>query len=136
MVLEALKFAHERADVAIVSSANIGAVVAEWEKHGLLPHTDIVFAQNAGSKAFCIAELCKKGYDKSKVLMCGDAPGDMQAADANGVGYFPILVRNEKRSWQEFVDTAFEKLLDGNYQGEYQAQKRVEFLKNLGVTEW
>lgn len=136
MVLEALKFAHERADVAIVSSANIGAVVAEWKKHGLLPHTDIVLAQNAGSKAFCIAELCKKGYDKSKVLMCGDAPGDMQAADANGVGYFPILVRKEKQSWQEFVDTAFPKLIEGSYQGDYQAEKRVEFLKNLGVTEW
>ena len=130
--LEALQFAHERADVAIVSSANIGAVLEEWQRHGLIQHTDIVLAQNAGSKAFCIGELLKKGYDKNKVLMCGDALGDLQAAEKNGVLYYPILVRNEKASWQQFISQAFDKLLDGTYQGEYQAKKRAEFLKNLG----
>lgn len=132
MVLEALKFAHERADVAIVSSANIGAVLEEWTKHGLIEHADVVLAQNAGSKAFCIAELVKKGYDKTKVLMCGDALGDLQAAEKNGVYYFPILVRNEKQSWKQFIDSAFDKLLCDQYGGEYQAHKRAEFLKNLG----
>ena len=132
MVLEALKFAHERADVAIVSSANMGAVLEEWTKHGLIEHTDVVLAQNAGSKAFCIGELVKKGYDKSKVLMCGDALGDLQAAEKNGVLYFPILVRNEKQSWQQFIDTAFDKLLTNSYAGEYQTAKKTEFLKNLG----
>ena len=132
MAREALKFAHERADVAIVSSANIGAVLEEWEKHGLIEHTDVVLAQNAGSKAFCISELCKKGYDKSKVLMCGDALGDLQAAEKNVVYYFPILVRREKESWEEFIATAFDKLLSGEYGGEYQEAKKSEFLKNLG----
>lgn len=132
MALEALRFAHERADMAIVSSANIGAVLEEWEKHGLIEHTDVVLAQNAGSKAFCISELCKKGYDKSKVLMCGDALGDLQAAEKNGVFYFPILVRREKESWEEFISSAFDKLLSGEYGGKYQAEKRAEFLKNLG----
>ncbi len=61
MAKEALEFAHKRADVAIVSSANLDAVLEEWEKYGLLEHTDIVLAQNAGSKAFCIGELLKKG---------------------------------------------------------------------------
>ncbi len=132
MAREALKFAHARADVAIVSSANIGAVLEEWEKHGLIEHTDVVLAQNAGSKAFCISELCKKGYDKSNVLMCGDALGDLQAAEKNGVYYFPILVRKEKESWEEFISSAFDKLLVDEYGGEYQAAKRTEFLKNLG----
>ena len=129
---EALCFAHERADVAIVSSANLGAVLEEWEKHGLLPHTDIVLAQNAGSKAFCIAELLKKGYDPRKVLMCGDAPGDLQAAEKNGVFYFPILVRREKGSWEEFMAEGFGRLLDGTYEGAYQDAKKAAFLNNLG----
>ena len=124
--------AHEKADVAIVSSANLGAVLEEWERFGLLEHTDIVMAQNVGSKAFCIAELLKKGYDKHHVLMCGDALGDMQAADKNGVYYFPILVRKEGKSWQEFMDAGLHKLLDGSYGGAYQAAKKAEFTENLG----
>ena len=129
---EALAFAHERADVAIVSSANLGAVLEEWEKHGLLPHTDIVLAQNAGSKAHCIAELLKKGYDPHKVLMCGDAPGDLQAAESNGVFFYPILVRSEAESWTEFMQEGFDHLLDGSYGADYQAYKKEQFLKNLG----
>lgn len=129
---EALEFAHRYADVAIVSSANLDAVLEEWEKYHLLEHTDIVLAQNSGSKAFCIGELLKHGYDRNKVLMCGDALGDMQAAEKNGVYYYPILVKNEKASWQEFMDKGLEKLLDGTYAGEYQATKRKQFLKNLG----
>lgn len=128
----ALEFAHERADVAIVSSANLGAVLEEWEKHGLLEHTDIVLAQNSGSKAFCIGELLKKGYALDHVLMCGDAPGDLKAAQENGVFYYPILVRREKESWAEFIAEGFDRLLDGSYGGEYQEKKTREFLTNLG----
>ena len=129
---DALAFAHEKADVAIVSSANLGAVLEEWEKHRLLDHTDIVLAQNAGSKAFCIAQLLKKGYDPHKVLMCGDAPGDHKAAEQNGVYYFPILVRREKESWEEFITEGFDRLLDGSYGGNYQQKKIHQFVENLG----
>ncbi len=127
---EALELAHRYADVAIVSSANLGAVLEEWEKHGLLPHTDIVLAQNAGSKAACIAALLEKGYDQSRVVMCGDAPGDLDAARKNGVYFFPILVRKERDSWQEFMDKGLRKLLNGEY-GEYNEQKTNEFINNL-----
>ena len=129
----ALAFAHQRADVAIVSSANLGAVLEEWEMYGLLEHTDIVLAQNAGSKAFCIAELLKKEYAPDHVLMCGDAPGDKQAAEKNGVFYYPILVRNEKASWEEFIAEGFDRLLAGTYAGAYQAKKNEQFLRNLGA---
>ena len=133
MAKEALQFAHERADVAIVSSANLGAVLEEWEMHGLLQHTDIVLAQDAGSKSHCIGELLKKGYDRAHVLMCGDAPGDLDAAEKNGVFYYPILVRSERESWEEFILQGFERLLSGEYAGTYQAQKKEQFFKNLGA---
>lgn len=130
-VREALEFAHRNANVAIVSSANLGAVLEEWERFGLLEHTDIVLAQNAGSKAFCIGELLKKGYKKECILMCGDAPGDKAAAEKNGVFFYPILVKKEKESWQEFIDCGFNKLLNGEYGGQYQEQKNKEFIDNL-----
>lgn len=130
-VKEGLAYAHDKVDVAIVSSANPDAVLEEWERYGLLPHTDIVLAQDAGSKAFCIGELLKAGYDKDHVLMCGDAPGDLDAAQKNGVFYYPILVRREKESWEEFQEKAVTKLLEGSYGGDYQQAKIEAFLDNL-----
>ncbi len=130
-VKEALEYAHKYGDVAIVSSANRQAVVEEWELYGLLDHVDIILAQDVGSKAFCIQELLKKGYDKEKTLMVGDAPGDSDAAKKNGVYYYPILVRHEKESWSEFVELAVGKLVNETYGGAYQEQKETDFLNNL-----
>lgn len=130
-VKEALEYAHRYGDVAIVSSANRQAVVEEWELYHLLEHVDIILAQDVGSKAYCIQELLKKGYDKKHVLMVGDAPGDKDAAKKNDVYYYPILVRHEKDSWEEFVDTAVAKLIDGSYGGAYQEEKEAQFLENL-----
>lgn len=130
-VKEALALAHEKADVAVVSSANPDAVLEEWERFGLLEYTDIVLAQDAGSKAYCIGELLKAGYEKDHVLMCGDAPGDLKAAERNGVFYYPILVRREKESWDEFRESALGKLLEGSYGGAYQQEKINAFVENL-----
>lgn len=130
-VKEGLAYAHQLADIAIVSSANLQAVIEEWELYGLLDHVDIVFSQDIGSKAYCISELLKKGYDKEKVMMTGDAPGDFDAAKKNDVYYYPILVRHEKESWDEFMGKAVAKLVDGSYGGDYQEEKINAFLENL-----
>ena len=132
MAKEALKFAHQYADVAIVSSANLGAVLEEWEQHGLIDHVDVIMSQNDGSKAYCIAELLRQGYNNIKVVMCGDAPGDLAAAEKNGVYFYPILVKSEKESWEEFISQGLKRLLIGSFGGEYQDEKKREFYKNLG----
>lgn len=128
---EGLAAAHSFADVAMVSSANRDAVEEEWGKFGLLEHTDIVLAQDVGSKAACIAAMLRFGYDPKKVLMVGDAPGDSDAAEKNGVYYYPILVGHEKESWDEAIAVAFGKLQSGDYAA-YGAQKKQDFLHNLG----
>ncbi|MBQ8281127.1 MAG: HAD hydrolase-like protein [Lachnospiraceae bacterium] len=130
-VKDALAYAHQYADIAIVSSANQQAVEDEWELYHLLDHVDILLAQNVGSKAYCIQELLKKGYDTDKVLMTGDAPGDLDAAKKNGVYYYPILVKYEKESWVEFVEKAVPKLIDGTYGNGYQEEKENQFFDNL-----
>lgn len=128
---EGLAAAHQFADVAMVSSANRDAVEEEWGKFGLLAHTDIVLAQDVGSKAACINQMLKFGYDLDKVVMVGDAPGDCDAAEKNGVYYYPILVNHEKESWDEAVAVAFEKLQQGCY-AEYSTEMKQKFLRNLG----
>ena len=128
---EGLAAAHQFADVAMVSSANRDAVEEEWGKFGLLEHTDIVLAQDVGSKAACIKEMLKFGYDLDKVVMVGDAPGDCDAAEKNGVHYYPILVNHEKESWDEAIAIAFGKLQEGCY-APYGAEMKKKFLQNLG----
>ncbi len=127
---EGLAAAHRFADVAMVSSANRDAVEEEWGKFGLLEHTDIVLAQDVGSKAACIGAMLRFGYEKDKVLMIGDAPGDCDAAEKNGVYYYPILVNHEKASWDEAVTTAYGKLQTGSYAA-YGTEKKQAFLRNL-----
>ena len=128
---EGLAAAHQFADVAMVSSANRDAVEEEWGKFGLLEYTDIVLAQDVGSKAACIKEMLKFGYDADKVVMIGDAPGDCDAAEKNGVHYYPILVNHEKQSWDEAIAVAFGKLQSGEY-ADYGTQMKQKFLHNLG----
>ena len=72
------------------------------------------------------------GYDKSRVLMIGDAPGDLRAAEKNGVFFYPILVKGEGESWSEFISEGLPRLTEGRFGGEYQDKKRYAFLKNLG----
>ena len=131
---EALAHAHTFADVAVVSSANLDAVLAEWQEHGLLAYVDVVCSQNDGSKAYCIQRLLEQGYDKSQTVMCGDAPGDLAAAEKNGVYFYPILVKAEQESWGEFIDTAAQKLQDGTFGGDYAQSKMRAFYANLGET--
>ena len=64
--------------------------------------------------------------------MCGDAPGDLSAAEKNGVYFYPILVKRERESWEEFISTSLDHLMNGSFGGEYQTKKREEFFKNLG----
>ncbi len=128
---EGLAAAHQFADVAMVSSANRDAVEEEWGKFGLLEHTDIVLAQDVGSKAHCIEKMLEFGYDVNKVLMVGDAPGDYDAAKKNGIHYYPILVNHEKQSWDELVETGFDHLKNNTYPA-YGEEKHKQFLHNLG----
>lgn len=126
-----LEAIHEKADVAIVSSANQKAIEEEWTEHDCIQYTDILLSQNAGSKAFCISRLLEKGYDRSRVLMVGDAPGDRDAAAVNGVLYYPILVKKEGESWRMLFEEAFSRFLEGTYAGAYQEEQIKRFEENL-----
>lgn len=129
--LEGLREAHKVADIAVVSSANRKAVEDEWGLHGLLEHTDYVMCQDNGSKADCIKLMCDMGYEPKKIIMVGDAPGDLDAAVKNGVGYFPILVNREIESWEELIDVGLPALITGSFGGEYQARLIEKFRENL-----
>ncbi len=130
-VKETLEEIHKSCDIAVVSSANPEAVKAEWERFGLLDYVDILCTQDMGSKAYCIGEIAKKGYDKRNILMCGDAVGDMKAAQSNGVLYYPICVNKENQSWAKLRTESLSKFTDGSFDDGYQQSLIDEFMDNL-----
>ncbi|MBN1467559.1 MAG: HAD family hydrolase [Fusobacteriaceae bacterium] len=126
-VRESLEKIHQFADIAIVSSANSEAVLSEWERHKLLPYVDVFYGQEAGTKAACIEQLKKYGYNNDEIVMIGDAPGDLDAAQKNNVLYYPILFGKEKFSWERFINEALDKFMSKNYIGQYQDKMIKEF---------
>lgn len=88
--------------------------------------------QEAGTKQYCIEQLKKKGaYPNDHVLMIGDAPGDLKAAEENDVLYYPIIPSKEEESWERFINEAFDKFIEGTYRGEYQEKLIQEFFDVL-----
>ncbi|MGL4913766.1 MAG: HAD family hydrolase [Romboutsia sp.] len=119
------------ADVAVVSSANGEALDSEWNRHDLVKYLKVLLGQEAGTKQYCIGELKKQGYDCDKILMVGDAPGDLQAAKKNGVKFYPILVNKEGYSWDKLLNEAVPKLINNTFDKTYQEQLIKEFNNTL-----
>lgn len=128
-VKEALEAVRESSDIAIVSSANTKAVMKEWTEFGLMQYVDHFMSQDAGTKTECIAKLLNMGY--GNVVMIGDAPGDLAAADSNGVSFFPIITGKEKESWAEVRTLLLPAFTSNSYKGEYELRKRAEFEESL-----
>lgn len=130
-VKEGLEKLSKNVDISVVSSANGEALSDEWNRNDLVKHLRALLGQEAGTKQHCIAELKKKGYDVDKILIVGDAPGDLQAAKNNDVKFYPILVNKEGFSWQRLVEEAVPRLINGEFDEVYQSQLIEEFNQSL-----
>lgn len=128
--LEALQEIEKVADIAVVSSANVKAVTQEWEQNGLLTYVGGVFAQDVGTKSECIRQLISLGYETECVVKIGDALGDLEAAQANEVNFYPILVSRESESWKEFATIGLQKLVNHEF-SEYAKEKEREFYEQF-----
>lgn len=126
-VKETLEKISQKADTAIVSSANGQAIQDEWGHFGLEPFVNAMLGQEVGTKSHCIKTLKANGYEANRVLMAGDALGDLQAAKDNGVLFYPIIAGREGESWKRLHDEAFDRFLNGAYAGSYEDALLKEF---------
>lgn len=122
-----------QADIAVVSATPHEALQREWEEHGLMAQVAIMGAQEDGSKREIIAALGRH-YEKDCVLMIGDAPGDREAALANGALFYPIVPGDEMRSWRCFSKEGVKRFLQGTFAGEYEQGLLAVFDKSLPDT--
>lgn len=129
--LEGLDTLHELGKVFVVSSANKEAVEEEWNDQGLMSHIDDLYCQDRGKKEDVIASLILQGYAPEKIMMIGDSPGDLAAAQQNGVAFYPILVGDEAKSWEELANSVGKAFVEGNFTEENQEQVIAQFWHNL-----
>ena len=129
---EALRIAEENADVVIVTAANGSEIRKEWEAFDIYKYTDLLMSQETGVKSECLKGLLEKGYMPDHVIMIGDAPADLEAAEAAGVLFYPVIAYQERKSWRMFPEVV-ERFIAGTYAGEYQDALITEFKKNLGI---
>jgi phosphoglycolate phosphatase-like HAD superfamily hydrolase len=130
-VIEGLEKMQELGKVYVVSSANREAVEDEWIRHGLMEHVDDLYCQDRGKKADVLAGFIANGTDSENILMVGDSPGDLEAAEQNDTWFFPIIVGDEEASWKELHDNVAEQAVAGNFTQEDQDKYKDQFWSNL-----
>jgi len=133
-VRESMEKMSSRCDMVCVSATPCEALSREWEEHAIAKYAAVIAGQEMGKKAEHL-ELATKGkYPEERVLMIGDAPGDMNAARANNALFYPINPGHEDQSWQRFHDEAFDRFVGGTYAGQYEESLIIEFEKLLPDT--
>lgn len=130
-VQESIDMLKPMADMIVVSQTPVEALQREWSEHGIDKNMSCIAGQEAGSKADHLRLAAVGKYPGQKILMVGDAPGDLKAALANEALFYPIIPGKEEKSWQRFHQEALEKFFNGSYAGAYQSGLIGEFDRAL-----
>lgn len=119
---DTLSFAHTFANTMIVSVSPASALRQEWGAAGFLEEIDLVAGQEFGPKKAQLTAALSEGFELTKALMVGDAPGDHAAAEDRGILFFPMVPGREVESWQELKLNGLPRLRDGRFSGDYQKE--------------
>ncbi len=133
-VRECLEKARAKADMMVCSQTPTEALTREWEEQDLAKYVFSINGQEMGKKGEHIEFASKDRYENTKILMIGDAPGDMKAARANGALFYPINPGAEDASWQRLYEEALDKFFAGDYAGAYEQSLVDEFNTYLPET--
>jgi hypothetical protein len=107
------------------------ALEREWKEHDLSGYVMAIAGQEHGTKAEHISLAASGKYSKNKMLMIGDARGDLDAARKNGILFYPVIPGREDNSWKTFIDEGFDKFIRDTYAGPYEDSLLREFSNSL-----
>ncbi len=133
-VTESLALLEGKADMIVVSATPCEALEREWTEHDIARYMSVIAGQEMGSKKEHLQVAASGTYPPERILMIGDAPGDMRAAQANDAMFYPINPGHEEESWARFHQEAGPKFLAGQYTKEYEAERVAEFETMLPET--
>jgi phosphoglycolate phosphatase-like HAD superfamily hydrolase len=127
LVLECLEHIKDKADAIVVSQTPGEALEREWEENRIDSFVRVIAGQEYGTKSEHIKFAAHGKYESNKMLMIGDAPGDLKAANANGTLFFPINPGREEESWDRLYQEGLNRFFSGSFKGSYQEELLREF---------
>lgn len=131
---ESLKKLSQKADLICVSQTPSEALEREWAEHDISKYAAIIAGQELGTKKEHLKLGAVGKYKPNHILMVGDAQGDLDAAKANGVLFYPINPGHEEASWKRFYQEALDRFFNETYQGNYVENIIKEFQSYLPET--
>jgi phosphoglycolate phosphatase-like HAD superfamily hydrolase len=104
-------------EILVLTAAPEAAVAREWKEAGILGWTGGIAGQERGPKAACLA-AAQAGRSPAagggcRVLVVGDAMGDLEAARCNGAAFFPVIPGREDECWTELASSGLERFAAG-----------------------
>jgi len=125
---------REFADVMVVSATPSEALERELTAVGIAPLMTAIAGQDLGTKTQLIHKAMEGRYAADHVLKIGDAPGDLKAAQDNGVFFNPIVPGKERDSWKNVLEVSAQRFEEGSFGGSYQDSLIEDFFENLSQT--
>ncbi|HOJ68211.1 MAG TPA: HAD family hydrolase [Candidatus Hydrogenedentes bacterium] len=133
-VRECLEKASNRADMMVCSQTPGEALEREWAEQRLDHYVFAINGQEVGTKAEHIRYASEGRYAPERILMIGDAYGDLKAARANNALFFPINPGDEENSWKRLYEEGLDRFFAGTYAGAYEQALIDEFARHLPDT--
>jgi phosphoglycolate phosphatase-like HAD superfamily hydrolase len=126
-VRECLERVKSIADVMVVSQTPFEALKREWEENRIDHFLRMIAGQEHGTKSEHLKYAAKGKYTDEKILMIGDANGDLKAAKSNGVLFFPVNPGKEEISWEKLYKEGLDRFFACTYKGAYEEELIKEF---------
>lgn len=131
LVAESLQQLQQQADIIVVSGTPAEALIREWAENNIDQYVALISGQELGSKKEHLQFTTKGKYAPGKALMIGDAPGDLRAAQANNLLFYPIIPGQEEASWERFYNEIIDRFFAGTYTTELANDLITQFHANL-----
>ena len=126
-VKECIEKMKANSDIMVVSQTPYEALKREWEENKIDHYTRMIAGQEHGTKTEHLKYAAKGKYPDDKILMIGDANGDLKAAKLNNLLFFPVNPGKEEASWERLFNEGLNRFFAGTYKGEYEEKLIREF---------
>lgn len=119
-VKQSFEKAKDKADIGVISSASREGLETDWTGGGIAKYASVILGKENGNKKEQLKTEAHGKYDKEKILMVGDAVGDLEAAKSIDALFYPIVAGEEEKSWEKFCNEALDRFFNGTYAGDYE----------------